>query len=285
MAANTNGMRNLLQKICSYSFSLALLFATACAPSAPENSLEPLPQNPAEIPLESIPAPVQEFWDTEDTDISFVDEKRNHIAFTFDDSPSKTLERIVGVFLDYNRENPDCPACCTVFSNCIYLNEHTLAPLQAAFAAGFELGNHSYSHKNLAQLEKEELLWELEENDRLLQGIDGKPLHLLRAPYGSVNAQVKELSKTPVIDWNIDTLDWTGKTEEEIYQTVFSEKSDGAIVLMHDGYEHTVEALKKLLPDLKEAGYQVVSVSQLSKIHRCPLRIGGLYTRARRKTS
>ena len=60
VAANTNGMRNLLQKICSYSFSLALLFATACAHSAPENSLEPLPQNPAEIPLESIPAPLRD---------------------------------------------------------------------------------------------------------------------------------------------------------------------------------------------------------------------------------
>ena len=262
-----------------------LALSTACAPTLPEQSTPNSQSEPPEIPLESVPAPSKEFWDTDDTDVSNVDRQRNHIAFTFDDSPSKTLERIVGVFLDYNKENPDCPASCTVFCNCVYVNERTLAPLQAAFAAGFELGNHSYSHKNLTELSLEELLWETEENDRLLRAIDGKPLHLLRAPYGKVNEQVKAVAKTPVIDWNIDTLDWTGKSEEEIYQTVFTQKTDGSIVLMHDGYESTVAALKRLLPDLKEAGYQVVSVSQLSKIHDCPLRIGGLYTRARRKTS
>ena len=278
-------MRLLFKKISLFFLGFPFLFITACAPTNVESSFSELPSPHPETPVERIPAPSNEFWETEDTDISRVDEKRNHIAFTFDESPSKTLERIVGVFVEYNKENPDCPACCTVFCNCVYLNEQTIAPLQAAFAAGFELGNHSYSHKNLAELPKEELAWELEENDRLLQGVDGKPLHLLRAPYGKVNEQVKELSKTPVIDWNIDTLDWTGKAEEEIYQTVFSQKTDGSIVLMHDGYESTVEALKRLLPDLKKAGYQVVSVSQLSKIHHCPLRVGGLYTRARRKTS
>lgn len=264
-------------------FSLAL--SAGCTPSSIERSEPPALQELPEIPLEAVPAPEEKFWNTEDTDVSGVDKNKNHIAFTFDDSPSKTLERIVGVFVDYNKENPDCPASCTVFCNCVYLNERTLAPLQAAFAAGFELGNHSYSHKNLTELTKEELLWEIEENDRLLEKIDGNPLHLLRAPYGKVNDQVKALSKTPVMDWSIDTLDWTGKTEEEIYETVFSQKSDGAIVLMHDGYENTVEALKRLLPDLKAAGYQVLSVSQMAKIHHCPLRIGGLYTRARRKTS
>ncbi len=250
-----------------------------------QSDTPPLLNELPEITLEPIPAPVEEFWNTDDVDVGTVDINKNHIAFTFDDSPNKTLESIVGVFLDYNKENPDCPACCTVFCNCVYLNERTLAPLQAAFAAGFELGNHSYSHKNLTELTKEEVLWEIEENDRALKKIDGKPLHLLRAPYGKVNEQVKELSKTPVIDWYVDTLDWTEKSADEIYQTVFSQKSDGAIVLMHDGYENTVEALKRLLPALKEAGYQVLSVSQMAKIHQCPLRIGGLYTRARRKTS
>lgn len=277
-------MRMFFKKFFFVFSFFSLAFSASCAPTSIEQSAQSSPSEAPEIPLEAIPAPEEEFWNTDDVDVSGVDRNKNHIAFTFDDSPSKTLERIVGVFVDYNKENPDCPASCTVFCNCVYLNERTLAPLQAAFAAGFELGNHSYSHKNLTALTKEELIWEMEENDRLLEKIDGNALHLLRAPYGKVNDQVKSLSKTPVMDWSIDTLDWTGKTQEEIYETVFSQKSDGAIVLMHDGYENTVDALKRLLPDLKEAGYQVLSVSQMAKIHDCPLRIGGLYTRARRTT-
>ncbi|MBQ8406240.1 MAG: hypothetical protein IJX09_06275 [Clostridia bacterium] len=52
---------------------------------------------------------------------------------------------------------------------------------------------------------------------------------------------------------------------------------------MHDGYKHTVDALKRLLPDLKADGYQVVSVSQLAKAHGCTLRRGSTYIRARKQ--
>lgn len=287
-------MRTSLKAVFLILLSFSITLSAAChspvaeQPEPPkEQPTEPLP-TPSELPeqpFEPVPAPLEQFWNTDDVDISDVDLTKNHIAFTFDDSPAKTLERIVGVFVNYNKKNPDCPASSTVFCNCAYLNERTVAPLQAAFAAGFELGNHSYSHKNLTELESEELSWELDENDRLLKGIDGKALHLLRAPYGRLDEQVKEIAKTPIIDWYVDTLDWTGKSADEIYETVFSQKADGVIVLMHDGYESTVEALKRLLPDLKVAGYQVLSVSQMAKVHHCPLRVGGVYTRVRKKTS
>ena len=57
----------------------------------------------------------------------------------------------------------------------------------------------------------------------------------------------------------------------------------GGIVLMHDGYTATVEALKRLLPDLKAKGYQVVSVSALAKAHNVPLKIGSEYIRLRKR--
>ena len=85
------------------------------------------------------------------------------------------------------------------------------------------------------------------------------------------------------MNWTIDTLDWTGASVDEIYSTVFEEKFSGAIVLMHDGYVNTVSALKRLLPDLKAAGYQIVSVSALAKAHNCRLRNGGEYIRARKQ--
>ena len=90
--------------------------------------------------------------------------------------------------------------------------------------------------------------------------------------------------QTPILNWTIDTLDWQGKTAQEIYDRVWQDKYAGAIVLMHDGYANTVTAMKRLLPDLKQAGYQAVTISQMSKAHDCPLRVGSVYIRARKKT-
>jgi peptidoglycan/xylan/chitin deacetylase (PgdA/CDA1 family) len=116
-----------------------------------------------------------------------------------------------------------------------------------------------------------------------LRQIDGKTRHLFRAPFGRIDERVKQIVQTPIIDWTIDTLDWTGVSAQEIYDVVWTNKYAGAIVLMHDGYENTVDALKLLLPDLYTAGYQVVSVSAMSKAHACPLRRGGVYIRARKR--
>ncbi|MBQ7879844.1 MAG: polysaccharide deacetylase family protein, partial [Clostridia bacterium] len=152
-----------------------------------------------------------------------------------------------------------------------------------AHALKMEFGNHTFSHPNLQTLSEPDIQSEIDRVDELLQKVDGKPRHLFRAPFGRIDERVKQAVQTPVIDWTIDTLDWTGLDAQTIYDTVWTQKFAGAIVLMHDGYENTVEALKRLLPDLYAAGYQVASVSAMAKAHACPLRRGSVYIRARKK--
>jgi peptidoglycan/xylan/chitin deacetylase (PgdA/CDA1 family) len=154
--------------------------------------------------------------------------------------------------------------------------------LRRAVAMGFELGNHTHSHLDLTILSKEELQTEIDKTDKYLSLLDGRDRHLLRAPFGKIDEFVKSNSPAPLIDWTIDTLDWTGKSQEYIFHQIFSNLFNGAIVLMHDGYEHTVSALKELLPALKAADYQVVSVAQLAKAHNCVLKRGERYIRARK---
>lgn len=222
-------------------------------------------------------------WDTSDVDVSLILEQNKLIAFTFDDSPSRTLENILAVYAAYNESNPDHPAYATVFCNGKYIDAQSPPLLAAACAMGFELGNHTHSHYDLCTLTEEQLRWEIDATDEILCTIDGKTRHLLRAPFGKINDTVKAVAPTPLIDWTIDTLDWTGRSEDEIYRTVMDNKFSGAIVLMHDGYAHTVDALKRLLPDLKAEGYQVVSISQLAKMHACVLTNGKVYIRARKQ--
>ncbi|MBQ8374381.1 MAG: polysaccharide deacetylase family protein [Clostridia bacterium] len=245
----------------------------ATAPTQPpQTDLPPTQPDPTESGI----------WDVRDIDISKIDKNRKLISFTFDDAPLDNLERILAVFLSYNAEHTDCPAAATLFCNGEYIDDNGFAALQTAHAMNFELGNHTHTHKNLSTLTMEETKAEISQTDEILERIDGKPHHLLRAPYGRVSDYAKQIAKAPIMDWYIDTVDWTGVSEEAIYNSVFSNKSSGAIVLMHDGCDPTVEALKRLLPDLYEAGYQVVSVSQMAKAHDCPLKIGGVYTRARK---
>lgn len=230
----------------------------------------------------SAPAPyLSKYWDVTDVDISKLRPEKKHVAFTFDDSPNRTLEQIVGVFTAFNETNPDCVANATVFYNGIRIDSKSLPSVYTAYTVGFETGNHTFSHFNLCALSTEKLQEEIDKTNEILKKIDGKSYHLLRAPYGNVNEQVRNCANAPIIDWWIDTLDWTNNSADEICERVLNGIESGAIVLMHDGPQNTVTALKRLLPELKRLGYQVTSVSQLSKIHTCPLRTGGVYTRAR----
>lgn len=234
-----------------------------------------------DAPLTPLPDMIDGVWNLSDVDVSGISPKRKLIAFTYDDAPSKTLENIFAVYADYNESHPDAPAFATVFFNSVRFDEQTPHLLATAHALRFELGNHTHSHYDLTTLSEQALREEIDKTDAELCKIDGKERHLLRAPFGKVNALVRAIAPTPLIDWTIDTMDWSGVSEESVYHSVFDNRFSGAIVLMHDGYEHTVEALKRLLPDLYEDGYQVVSVSQLAKMHGCTLCQGKVYIRAR----
>ncbi len=241
---------------------------------------------PVEDNLPPIPPPQiteEGYWNTESVDVSDVDKNRKLIALTFDDAPSRTLENILAVFAAFNEENPDCKATATLFINGGLIDRQNVHLLHAAKTMGFELGNHTQRHADLTTLSQETLESEISQTDALLEKIDGQPLHLLRAPFGKTNDLVKEGATTPLIDWTIDTLDWTGSTTEEIFDRVWEGRFSGAISLMHDGYASTVDALKKLLPALKEDGYQVVTVSKMIKAHGCRFQKGKTYIRARKQ--
>ena len=271
----------------TWILAYALLFAPLCACNGSSTPPQPIPPpadtvSPSETPVQPT---TDGTWDVSDVDVSQIDPTKKLIAFTFDDAPSGGLEQLVGAFAHYNAENPDCPAYATLFCNGVYVNEFTLPALQTAYLLSFELGNHTHSHKDLTALTTDELQREIDLTDALLERLDGKPFHLLRAPYGKIDERFKRIANAPIFDWYVDTLDWTGRSVDEIYDSVFSQKSDGAVVLFHDGYENTVAAVKRLLPDLKGAGYQVVGVSQMAKAHNLTLKNGGVYTRARKPKS
>ena len=86
---------------------------------------------------------------------------------------------------------------------------------------GCELGNHTYSHTDLATLAPEDMSAEIAGVDELLTELTGHGATVVRPPYGSVNSSVKETVGTPMILWSIDTLDWESQDPQKIVDTRF----------------------------------------------------------------
>ena len=136
--------------------------------------------------------------------------------------------------------------------------------VKEVYNSNSEVASHTYSHKNLNKLSSKDILSEINSPVIAFNEITGGDIKYLRPPYGNYNDIVKS-TNYPIILWNIDPKDWLVKDSSKVYNSVLKHACDGCIVLMHDIYPTTIEAVKMLIPKLNSMGYEVVSVSNLAK--------------------
>ncbi len=132
--------------------------------------------------------------------------------------------------------------------------------------AGHEIANHSDTHKHVNNLSYEDNVKEIQSANEKIKNITGKDNKLYRAPYGEYNNTVIKAAKDNgyiPIQWNLDTLDYTGITGEEMWKRIDGKLKEGDIILSHNGTEHTAEALDMLIKNIKEKGFEIVKVSDL----------------------
>jgi len=105
---------------------------------------------------------------------------------------------------------------------------------------------------------------------RQLTGQDPKPYW--RPPYGSINAAVIQAAAsagyTKTFMWDIDTIDWKpisdgGPTAQQIATKVITTAEGGSNVLMHLGGYETFDALRIMVPGLRDRGFVLTSLSDL----------------------
>ena len=149
--------------------------------------------------------------------------------------------------------------------------------VQELVSNGNEVGNHTYNHKYLTKLDKEGIDFQINVTNERFNEITGKNISLVRPPYGSYSKTVESLINYPLILWDVDTEDWKIYEVPIIISNVLNNVSDGNIVLMHDVYDRTAEALKTILPELYVRGYRVVTISKLAEIKKVTLQPGIAY--------
>lgn len=187
------------------------------------------------------------------------DKNKKTIAFTFDDGPSGEYT------IDIVNELLKNKARATFFmvGSKMYTYEKSLL---YAYQNKMEIGSHTYNHINLKKAKETLAKEELEKTDIIYNEITGSNIKLLRPPYGAYNDKTLKNYDYAFITWNIDTNDWRYRNSKYIEEHILSHVTDGSVILMHDSYKTTVEAVRNVLPKLYALNYQVVSVSDLAAI-------------------
>ena len=89
---------------------------------------------------------------------------------------------------------------------------------------------------------------------------------LFRPTYGGYSDKLKAYTNLKFILWTVDSADWKVKNTEKILNNILPNVKDGSIVLMHDNHSYAVKALDEIIKNLKDQGYQFVTVSELLEI-------------------
>lgn len=200
-----------------------------------------------------------------------VDPSRPMIALTYDDGPQPSVgNRIMDCLAQYGGK-------ATFFM----VGERVprfAAEVQRMVAEGHEVANHTQNHYYLQKKDAATIQAQVAQCNAAIQAACGVTPTLMRLPGGNHNATVRANVNMPMIQWNIDTKDWKTRNADATVSAVLNHVKDGDIVLMHELYSQTADATERMVPELVNRGFQLVTVSELAAAKGHTVQAGQLYS-------
>lgn len=198
-----------------------------------------------------------------------IDASKPMVALTFDDGPGERTGELLAQLEKYN-------------AHATFFMQGKNIPGKEDFVkkmkeTGCELGNHSYDHPQLTKLSADKIANQIGTTNDLIQQAAGSTATVMRPPYGAINDTVRSSVGLPMILWSIDTLDWKTRNAQSSIDMVMNDVQDGDVILMHDIHTESIDAALVLIPKLEEAGYQLVTVSEMAKAKGVALQNGEKY--------
>ncbi|MBQ9425644.1 MAG: polysaccharide deacetylase family protein [Erysipelotrichaceae bacterium] len=194
------------------------------------------------------------------------------ICLTFDDGPQlhyvqgeSSTERIIDILYRYD-------ACGTFYLIGVNLEDRELwadyqvyTLLKRSINQGNEYGSHSQTHSNpLPEFTDEEIRKEIMGPVNYLYDFMGYEMKTYRPVQGEFDDSVLEATDMPAILWDVDSDDWSLLEVQDIVDQVLKyDYETGDIILFHDIYDESADALEKILPELIKRGCQLVTVSDM----------------------
>ena len=182
---------------------------------------------------------------------------KTRIAFTFDDGPGEYTDEL----LDCLEEN-NAHATFFMLGQNVGSWESTV---QRMADIGCEIGSHSWDHPNLYDLSMDSVAKQFSDTDAALEKACGQKASVARAPYGNWSDDIISTVGKPFFTWSLDSLDWSYLDVNKDYDAVMNgDLTDGSIILMHYIHEPSVQAAIKMIPELVQKGYKLMTVSELA---------------------
>ncbi len=204
----------------------------------------------------------------------------NRVALTFDDGPDPTWTPRIAALLERER----VPATFFLVGDRVVQNPGIVSDLDEH---GFELGNHTFSHTNLAQLPAWQRSLQVSLTESAIAGAAGVRPRLLRPPYsfnpdslrvserGPLSAIARDGYLISLADFN--SQDWRRPGVDAIVKHATPPRGQGGVILFHDGggdRSQTLAAVKRLIPMFRERGYRFVTMSQVARVPRGEVELG-----------
>lgn len=135
---------------------------------------------------------------------------------------------------------------------------------------GHEVGNHSYSHRDLRKLSDANVISQLRNTNNAIAAITGRNPKVMRPPYGAFDRRVTRLAKQEglaLVLWTPSPQDWKYKDSDYVYNYIINNVKPGSTLLLHDIHKTTVDGFIRALPVLTERGIKLVTVSELVSLN------------------
>ena len=197
--------------------------------------------------------------------------KPTDIFLTFDDGPDPTYTPQI---LDILKQE-NVPAAFFMVGENI---ESNIPIVKKIYDDGYEIGNHTFTHPNIAEVTVERARLEMNATRRLIEIITGHSTVMFRPPFNA-DAEPQDLAEIiPVeesrkenyitIGESIDPQDWDNKniTADSIFDRIIRQQALGSVILLHDAggdRSKTVEALPKIIHYFKSKGYHFATIAEL----------------------
>ncbi len=200
------------------------------------------------------------------------------VALTFDDGPAHTT---TATLLNNLRHNG---AQATFFIVGDRIEEHAYIVLREN-DENHSIQSHHFKHTDTSKSTIGRIQSYTEKMYKAMTETFGLGPLMLRAPYGIFDYFIKAKVNLPLIEWDVDTKDWTGKSSAAVLNVVKKEVKEGSIILMHDIKDHTPESGRLAAEWLYDNGYMCVTVEDLFMNYGQEMVPNKIYYRVKTETS
>src|SRR5919198_2784853 len=201
------------------------------------------------------------------------------IALTFDDGPDPTWTPRIAAAL----RRLHVPATFFVIGSKVARHPGLVRTL---YRDGFELGNHTFTHVDLASVPAWERRLQIALTESAPAGAVGMGTRLVRPPYSSTPAAVTPHQARAfgdvasrgyvIVLSDFDGEDWRRPGVKAIVRAATPPRTAGGTVLLHDGggdRSETLAAVERLVPRLRTRGFRFLTVSQLAGLSRAQVEL------------